>query len=820
MWKHTLAALICLALAACSKPETNPAQNSPVPVTFVFAGTPTQLPAPTSTSAPSPTPTPTPDPAKLLADAAKARWIGDDLSAGQFYSAALPFLPATSDAAQKTRLELAKTLRDTGDHASAERHLRAVAAYPGAIGQDAKIILGRMAQVDGDPASAIPLYQEALAAGAALSPTLNVWLGDAHLALNQPISAVLPLSNAVAATTNVNMLVGWREKLALAHQMNGNTPAALAQYEAILAVAKIPEYRARILWQSAQTMQAAGSLAPAYARMREVMALHPQTPSAFAALNALVQAGQPVDELLRGQIDFYADAFPAAQQAFVRAINEPASQTPAKLNEIRWWAAQNYWAMGDPDGAVRNLNQIIAEGANTPRFVDALLKKGDYLAKSDVNAALAAYAAAQKAAPGTSASAQAAQKTARALEAANLPDRALPAYLNAQKQYPLADGADEMLLRAAFLQYRLGKFADVISTTQAIQSAYANGAYAGAAQLWRGKAQILAGDGAYTRTLTALAQSKPESYEGERAAELLLNPAAPPLSRTVALAATALSETCGETRGVYVCLPADEGKAEAEAWMRGWLGISDTVEVSAVGAAIRQDARFAQGNELWRMGFKAEAMAEFQNLLNTTRDPLALWQLALHWRGIGVFRLSISAADALVRLSPARSAANAPVFLGRMVYPAYYGNVIVNAAREFGVNPLLAFSLVRQESLFEPFAESGAAANGLFQVIPPTGKEIAGQLNWPPEYSVDDLQRPLVSARFGAYYMSRQLKFFGDWFTALAAYNAGPGAAARWSASAGDDPDVFAALIPIHETSTYVQHITTNYAAYTRLYGR
>jgi soluble lytic murein transglycosylase len=335
--------------------------------------------------------------------------------------------------------------------------------------------------------------------------------------------------------------------------------------------------------------------------------------------------------------------------------------------------------------------------------------------------------------------------------------------------------------------------------------------------LWRGKAQFGAGDGAYTRTLAALAQSKPESYEGQRAAELLQNPAAPPLSQTVALAPNALNETCGETRGVYVCLPPDEGKAEAEAWMRSWLGISDTVDISAVGDAIRQDPRFAQGHALWQMGFRAEAMAEFQNLLNNTREPLALWQLAVHWRGIGVFRLSISAADALVRISPAKTALNAPLFLGRMVYPAYYGGVIVNAAREFGVNPLLAFSLVRQESLFEPFAESGAAANGLFQVIPLTGKEIAGQLGWPPDYSVDDLQRPLVSARFGAYYMSRQLKFFGDWFTALAAYNAGPGAAGRWAAS---DPDVFAAKIPIRETSGYVQHITTNFGAYSRLYGR
>jgi len=816
MWKHTLAALICLALAACSRPDANPAQSIPAPVTFVFAGTPTQPPAPTSTPAPTPTPTPTPDPVKLLADAAKARWLGDDLSATQFYSAALPFLPAASEQAQKARLELAKSLRDMGDHASAERHLQALTALTSAIGQDAKIILGRMAQVDGNPTGAIPLFQEALAAGTAMSPTLNVWLGDAYLALNQPISALLPLSNAVTSALNVNMQVGYREKLALAHQMNGNTPAALAQYEAILSVAKIPAYRARILWASAQTMQGAGSLPQAYARMRETMAQDPTSPAAFAALNALVQAGQPVDETGRGIVDFHNEAYAAAQQAFARAIAEPGNQTPAKLNEIRWWAAQNYIALGDSTGALRNLNQIIAEGAAAPRFADAALKKGEYLARlSDIDGALAAYAALQKAAPGSVTSAQAAQKAARTLENAGQMERAAAAYLAAQKQFPAADGADEMLLRAAFLQYRLGKFAETISTTTQLQNAYANGAYTGAAKLWQAKAQIGTGDGAYTRTLTALAAALPESYESERAAELLLNPAAPPLSRTLALKDNALAETCRDDF-VFVCLPSDEGKAEAETWLRGWLGISDTVNVSAVGAAIRQDARFAQGNELWRLGFKPEAMAEFQSLLNANaRDPLSLWQLALHFRGLGAFRLSISAADAL-----ARAATSAPPFLGRMVYPAYYGGLISAYAREFGVDPLLAFSLVRQESLFEPFAESGAAANGLFQVIPSTGKEIAAQLGWPPNYETGDLQRPLVSARFGLYYMSRQRKTFGDWFSALAAYNGGPGSAAIWQDRAGDDYDVFAGIISFRETSSYVQKITANYAAYARLYAR
>lgn len=116
---------------------------------------------------------------------------------------------------------------------------------------------------------------------------------------------------------------------------------------------------------------------------------------------------------------------------------------------------------------------------------------------------------------------------------------------------------------------------------------------------------------------------------------------------------------------------------------------------------------------------------------------------------------------------------------------------------------------------------SRAAARGLMQVVPATGKEIAGQLNWPPGYSTRDLNRPAVSVRFGVYYFSRQLNGFdGDAVAALAAYNAGPGRALRWRDQGGGDPDMFIETMTLDEPVTYVRNIAVNFAAYTRLYGR
>jgi len=131
---------------------------------------------------------------------------------------------------------------------------------------------------------------------------------------------------------------------------------------------------------------------------------------------------------------------------------------------------------------------------------------------------------------------------------------------------------------------------------------------------------------------------------------------------------------------------------------------------------------------------------------------------------------------------------------------------------------VLQFALVRQESLFESFARSGAAAQGLAQVIPDTGAYIARQLAW-PDYENDDLFQPYVGLAFGAFYLGQQLRAFDGFVTAaLAAYNAGPGNAAHWFELAGDDHDRFVETVDFAETRLYIERIYTGYVIYRFLY--
>jgi soluble lytic murein transglycosylase len=154
-----------------------------------------------------------------------------------------------------------------------------------------------------------------------------------------------------------------------------------------------------------------------------------------------------------------------------------------------------------------------------------------------------------------------------------------------------------------------------------------------------------------------------------------------------------------------------------------------------------------------------------------------------------------------------------------MRYPIYYRDVVLEVASDYGFDPLIMFSLIRHESLFNTNATAAAGEKGLTQVIPSTGQYIANQLQW-PDYQHSDLFRPHAGIAFGAFYLSEQLqRFNGNVPAALAGYNAGPGRAADWLALSGGDPDLFMTTITISSTRTYVQRIYGYHNIYRQLYG-
>ena len=119
--------------------------------------------------------------------------------------------------------------------------------------------------------------------------------------------------------------------------------------------------------------------------------------------------------------------------------------------------------------------------------------------------------------------------------------------------------------------------------------------------------------------------------------------------------------------------------------------------------------------------------------------------------------------------------------------PTPFAAEIEAAAQKHGVDPALLKALIRQESNFNPNAVSPAGATGLTQLMPATAQGLG----------VTDPTNPQQAIDGGAKYLRQQLdRFGGDEKKALAAYNAGPGAVAR-----------FGGVPPYAETQTYVQKV-------------
>lgn len=627
-------------------------------------------------------------------------------------------------------------------------------------------------------------------------------IGDAQLALGQFAPALSSYDLATNANRSLVPQLALREKVAQVYLNSGRSDDAIAQYNAILEVAQNGAYRAQIEYQAAETLLDAGQTEVALERFSQVFNQYQSSPYAYRAMLVLQENNVALNSYIEGRVNYFSEQYAAAIEAFNRYTTEAAlTEIPAELYLL---LGQSYRAAGNSPAARVAFQTIIEQYPTDALFGDALLEQGrTYFLNGEIDEAIARYLEIADNYGELRSTAAEALWRAGYLHATNdRPTEARAIFQRLAATYPGTSQATSGLFIAASAAVNADDTLGA-ETLYGTLAATATGTDQANAYLWVGNLALQRGDTQNAQVAFSRASSSaPDSYYSARANDLMVGRA--PF--------TAPAQYRFEFDDVADITAAED-------WLRATFNITQEGPLWPLSVTLEDDERIRRGRELWTMGLYEEAETEFIDVLDSyENDALSSYQLAVFLRGLGVFYPSQVGAANVINAADL-STLEVPAYIARMRFPIYYLDVVLRLGEEYNIDPLLIFSLIRHESLFDTYATAAAGEKGLTQVIPSTAEYIADQLDW-PDYQHSDLFRPYAGIEFGAYYLSEQLNRFDyNTYAALAGYNAGPGRAIDWLALSGGDPDLFMSTITIASTQLYIQRIYSYYYIYRTLYG-
>ena len=154
----------------------------------------------------------------------------------------------------------------------------------------------------------------------------------------------------------------------------------------------------------------------------------------------------------------------------------------------------------------------------------------------------------------------------------------------------------------------------------------------------------------------------------------------------------------------------------------------------------------------------------------------------------------------------------------QLLFPQPYRDHVETASKNFNINQELIYSIMRQESAFNPFARSHADAFGLMQLIPEIARKTARYANIDFD-NKDDLYDPETNIQLGSAFLQKLLSQYNNNFLiTVASYNASEKAIKQWiNTRFHGDPLQFIEDIPYSETQGYIKLVLRNLVFYQRM---
>lgn len=596
-------------------------------------------------------------------------------------------------------------------------------------------------------------------------------------------------------------------KIADTQKQLGNITEAIALYDGIIARAPNDYIKAEALYEIGLAYQAQGQNEAAIERFSIAVNNYPLSYYAYLSLVALLDLGGTVTELQRGLVDYFAGQYAVGIAAFDRYLQTNPTDNDGTAYYYRALSKSN---LSLYDEALIDYDTFINNYPAHRNWGDAWGEKAFILwsQKNNYTAAAETLIEFVNIAPTNTISSTYLFSAGRIYERDNQIDKAIETWSRLANEYPGSTETQDAIFLMGILDYRRGQYDFALASFERSLASAPSAEVQARALLWIGKTQQKIGNLDAANNAWREGQNKDSGgYYSERARDLLLERT--PFKSVASINPPNLAQE----------------RADAEAWMRLTFNIGNEVDLSGLGG-LATDEQIIRGKEFWDLGFYAQAKDEFESLrtqLESQADAINSYRLTNYLVDLGMYRVAIFSARQILSMAGLDEHAESmmsPIYFSHLRYGFYYSDLVTVEAQKNGLDPLLVYSVIRQESLFEGFATSNANAHGLMQIIPSTGAQIASELGKPLDYNDNDLYRPYVSIMFGTHYLTKNRNLFnGDTYAALAAYNGGPGNALAWKELSGDDPDLFVESVRFEETRNYIRHIYEIFVIYRRLYG-
>ncbi len=217
--------------------------------------------------------------------------------------------------------------------------------------------------------------------------------------------------------------------------------------------------------------------------------------------------------------------------------------------------------------------------------------------------------------------------------------------------------------------------------------------------------------------------------------------------------------------------------------------------------------QFERVDVLFSLDMTSEASAELQWISRKIETPLMLVATASRFQKIGEYKRAVT----LVTKMPYSDK------LHGFWYPLAFWDDVEKVSNKHNIDPMIALSVMREESRFDPDAKSVAGARGLMQLMPHTAYRLDKDINLgiSRDSQLNDVRKNI---NLGVYYLKTLFREFRSLPYVLAAYNAGEAMVRKWQQRDNHMAvDEFIEEIPYAETRNYVKKVVNSFFQYKRL---